>query len=214
MDKKALSLPILLSLVVGNMIGTGIYLLPATLAEYGTISLLAWLITSAGALFLALTFTSLNKRFPKTGGPYVYSKEAFGKLTGLTVAYIYWFSYMVSVAGVAVASIAYLGFIFPELDANSPSYNQYVVLGLEILSVWLFTIINLIGIHTAGVVQLFMTVIKLAPLLLISIVGLASVHMGNIVNFTHTQHSDFSAISSASAIIFWAFVGLEAATYR
>src|SRR5690242_15801398 len=79
MNKKALSLPILTSLVVGNMIGTGIYILPASLASYGTISLFAWVFTSLGAMVLALTFAHLNKRFPKTGGPYTYCKEAYGR---------------------------------------------------------------------------------------------------------------------------------------
>lgn len=118
MDKKALNLPILISLVVGNMIGTGIYVLPASLAEYGTLSLLAWLYTSLGAIFLALTFANLSKRFPKTGGPYVYCKQAYGKLAGFIVAYTYWVSNLVSIAGIAVASVGYLGFITPVLNAE------------------------------------------------------------------------------------------------
>lgn len=212
MDRKALSLPILISLVVGNVIGTGIYVLPATLAEYGTISLLAWIFTSIGALFLVLTFTQLTKRFPKTGGPYVYCKQAFGKLTGFIIAYIYWISIIVSVAALAVASIGYLGFITPLLDANSPAYSQSLALGLEIGVVWLFTLINLIGVHTAGVVQLVMTIIKLSPLLIICFVGFADIHVSNLLDFTAGSKSSIASISSAMTIIFWAFVGIEAAT--
>ena len=97
MDKKALNLPILISLVMGSMIGTGIYILPASLAEYGSLSLISWVYTSIGAIFLALTFAHLNKRFPKTGGPYVYCREAYGKPTGFIIAYTYWMSNMVSI---------------------------------------------------------------------------------------------------------------------
>lgn len=212
MDRKALSLPILISLVVGNMIGTGIYVLPASLAEYGTLSLLAWVYTSIGAIFIALTFARLNKRFPQTGGPYVYCKQAFGKLTGFIVAYTYWVSNLVSIAGIAIASIGYLGFITPILDANTPGYNEYTVLAFELGIVWLFTLINLIGVHTAGVVQVFLTLIKISPLIIISLVGLGSIHLVNLTTLPVSHGSYFTAISSAAALTFWAFIGLESAT--
>lgn len=212
MDKKALSLPLLISLVVGNMIGTGIYVLPASLAEFGTISLLAWVYTSVGAIFLALTFANLSKKYPKTGGPYVYCKEAFGKLAGFIVAYTYWLSNLVSIAGITVASVSYLGFLTPYLNANDPEYNRFLVLAVEIGSVWVFTCVNLIGIHTAGVVQIFLTTIKLLPLFIIVLVGLGHINLSNLTEFTITHESNFAAVSSAAALTFWAFIGLETAT--
>jgi len=212
MDKKALSLPLLISLVVGNMIGTGIYVLPASLASYGSLSLLSWILTSAGALFLALTFASLNRRFTKTGGPYIYCKEAFGRLAGFLVAYLYWISNLVSIAGIAVSSVSYLGFIIPSFNSSTHAYNFNVVLLTELALIWLFTFINLVGIHTAGIVQLFLTLIKITPLLLIIIVGLSYIHIDNLTvmipQYTHTM----SNISAAAALTFWAFIGLEAAT--
>lgn len=212
MDRKALSLPILVSLVVGNMIGTGIYVLPASLAEYGSISLLSWLFTAMGAVLLALTLSHLSKRFPKTGGPYVYCKEAFGNLAGFVVAYTYWICNMVSIAGIAVASVGYLGFITPLLDANSPSFHPYTALAAELGIVWMFAAINIIGLHTAGVVQVFLTVIKIIPLLLVAFVGLGYVHISNIIQSAHSHANNFSAISSAATLTFWAFIGMESAT--
>lgn len=212
MDKKALNLPILISIVVGNMIGTGIYLLPASLAQYGTISLLSWIFTSCGAILLALTFAHLNKRFTKTGGPYVYCKQAYGTLIGFIVAYTYWISNLVSIAGIAVASAGYLGFLSPVLDSNSPAYNEYLTLAVELGIVWSFAMINIVGIHTAGVVQLVLTIIKVIPLLLVSFIGLGYVHLDNITHFTVGHENSFSAISSAAALTFWAFIGLESAT--
>ncbi len=212
MNRKALSLPILISLVIGNMIGTGIYVLPASLAEYGSISLLGWLVTSIGAIFFAITFANLSKRVPKTGGPYIYCKEAFGRLVGFIVAYTYWLGNLVSVAGIAVASIGYLGFILPELNANGGGYQSYTALLLELGAIWFFTLINIIGLHTAGVVQLVLTVLKLVPLFLITIIGIGYVHLDNLPAFNLTNHSNLTALASASALTFWAFIGLEAAT--
>ena len=212
MDKKALSLPILVSLVIGNMIGTGIYILPAFLAQYGTLSLVSWVYTSLGAMLLALIFTRLNKRFPLTGGPYIYCRNAFGELTGFIVACTYWIGCMASIAGVTIASVGYLGFIFPSLDANQASYQPLTALILELIFVWLFTAINLIGIHTAGVVQLILTIIKLAPLLIITILGISKIHPANLTYFLPQGVSHYTAISSGAALTFWAFIGLESAT--
>lgn len=212
MDRKALNLPILISLVIGNMIGTGIYILPASLAEYGSIALLSWIFTAIGAIFLALTFANLNKRFPKTGGPYVYCHEAFGRLSGFIVAYTYWISNLVSIAGITVASVGYLGFTTPLLNANAPGYQHGTTLLVELAFIWLFTFINIIGIHTAGVVQLFLTILKLTPLFIITLIGLGSVHLENLSQFNLSHTSNFSAFSGAAALTFWAFIGLEAAT--
>lgn len=212
MDRKALSLPILLSLVVGNMIGTGIYVLPASLAKYGPISLLAWVFTSIGAIFFALTLAALNKRYPKTGGLYVYCRQAYGHMVGFIVGYLYWMANLVSIAGIAVASIGYFGYLTPTLNANLPEYSKYMALICELGAVWLFTLINIIGIHTAGVIQLGLTIIKIIPLLLISLLGLGYIHYDNLIPFAVTNQSNFSMVGSAAALTFWAFIGIESAT--
>lgn len=212
MDRKALSLPILLSLVIGNMIGTGIYVLPASLAQYGSASLLAWIITSIGAIFFALTIADLNKRYPKTGGLYVFCRQAFGRMTGFIVGYLYWMGNLVSIAGIAVASVGYLGFLTPKLDANLPEYSKYFTLACELGIVWLFTFINIVGIHTAGVIQLFLTIIKVIPLLAVSLLGLGYIHLDNVFSAVHTNQSTFTMVGSAAALTFWAFIGIESAT--
>src|SRR3990167_2206722 len=192
MDRKALSLPILFSLVIGNMIGTGIYVLPASLAKYGSISLLAWVFTSIGAIFFALTLAALNKRYPKTGGLYVFCREAYGRMVGFIIAYLYWMANLVSIAGIAVASIGYFGFLTPALNANMPGYSPYLALAAELGIVWLFTVINLIGIHTAGVVQLVLTIIKVIPLLLIAIIGLGYIHLDNLIPIAATPQANLT----------------------
>jgi APA family basic amino acid/polyamine antiporter len=212
MDKKALSLPILISMVVGNMVGTGIFVLPASLAEFGTISILSWVFTSIGALLLALTFTHLNKRYPKTGGAYTYCRYAFGNLFAFIIAIIYWFSNVGSVAGLAVASVGYLGYVFPHLNGNMPGFDPTITLLCELAIIWTFTIVNVLGIHFAGLVQLFLTIIKITPLIIVVLFGIGSIQLVNLTHFTTGTMSNFSAVSSAAAITFWAFVGLEVAT--
>ena len=210
--KNILGFPILISLVMGSVIGTGIYVLPASLAQYGSISLLAWVYTSLGAVCLALTFTRLNQRIPRTGGPYVYCKEAFGPLVGFIIACTFWGENMVSISGLAVSSIQYVGFLIPEFDANQGMYQPHWALITEIGAVWVFTGINIIGLRIAGLVQVFLTLIKVIPLLLIPLIGLAYIRAENFIPFVYGHTSHFTAISQAAALTFWAFIGLEAAT--
>lgn len=212
MDKKALSLPMLIAMVVGNMVGSGIYVLPASLAGYGTISIVSWILTSIGAMFLAMVFVYLNQRFPKTGGPYVYCKQAFGNLVGFIIAVFYWFSMLISIAGISIVSVGYLGYLFPSLDANTPLYNQNVTLMIELGIVWFFTAINMIGIHFSGVVQLILTIVKTTPLIVIILFGVSHIELANLKLFNPGNLPPLSAIGGAAALTFWAFIGIEAAT--
>ena len=89
-DAKPLGLWTLTALVAGNMIGSGVFLLPSSLAKIGSISVLAWTFTAVGALTLALVFAKLSFFIPKTGGPYAYCRETFGDFMGFQIAYNYW----------------------------------------------------------------------------------------------------------------------------
>lgn len=212
MNRNALSLPILLSLVVGNMIGTGIYTLPASLAEFGSYSFIAWVVTSLGAIFFALTLTSLNKRYPQTGGLYIFCRHAFGNMPGCVVGYLYILGNTASIAGLTVGLIPYAGYIFPIFDSNSAQYSAHATLLLELGIVWAFTLVNIIGIHAAGVVQVILTIIKLLPLIIISLFGLGYIHLSNITAPAMSTLPPFTAVSSAAALTFWSYIGIESAT--
>jgi APA family basic amino acid/polyamine antiporter len=102
------------SLVVGNMIGAGIFLLPSVLASQGSISILGWLISAVGALILAKVFSNFSKIIVnKSGGPYTYSREGFGDFIGFLVAWGYWISCWVGNAGIVVAVVSALTVFFP-----------------------------------------------------------------------------------------------------
>lgn len=205
--RHKLGLWMLTALVTGNMIGSGIFLLPASLASYGSVSLLAWIFTSAGALLLALVFAKLGTVMPRIGGPYAYCREAFGDFVGFQMAYNYWIALWVGNAAIAVAFTGYLTFFWPALK-NSTQLSFFVTVGV----VWLMTIINIIGVRRAGMVQLVTTVLKLMPLILIATLGLLFVQTSNLEHFNLTGKSDFSALSGAATLTLWAFIGLESAT--
>jgi basic amino acid/polyamine antiporter, APA family len=202
-----LGLWMLTALVAGNMIGSGIFLLPAALAGFGSISILAWILTALGAICLALVFANLSKMMPKTGGPYVYCRAAFGNFVGFQVAYNYWLYICVGTAGIAVAFAGYLGVFFPILNQD-PMLSFFVKAG----TVWLLTIISILGVRNAGIVQLVATILKLLPLLLIGIVGIFYIRPENLMQFNVSGESNLTALTGAATLTLWAFTGLESAT--
>lgn len=206
-QRKKLGLWMLTALVTGNMIGSGIFLLPASLAGFGSISLLAWGFTSVGALLLALVFAKLGTIMPRIGGPYAYCREGFGDFVGFQMAYNYWIALWVGNAAIAVAFTGYLGVFWHQLNGNA-ELSFLVTVGV----VWLMTIINIVGVRRAGMVQLVTTILKLLPLILIATFGLLFIQPHNLAQFNISGKSNFSALSGAATLTLWAFIGLESAT--
>lgn len=205
--KRSIGLWILTSLVAGNMIGSGIFLLPASLASFGSISIISWIITSVGAILLALVFAKLGSLLPKVGGPYAYVRAGFGNFAGFQIAYNYWIALWVGNAAIVVALISYLSVFWPALKSND-ILSFFASLGI----VWLLTIVNIIGVRTAGIFQLITTLLKLLPLIFIATVGLFYIHPHYLAEFNISGKSNFSALTNAATLTFWAFVGLESAT--
>jgi APA family basic amino acid/polyamine antiporter len=196
------------SLVVGNMIGVGIFVLPAVLSNYGSVSLVGWLFTAAGALILAKIFSNLSKIVvSKSGGPYVYSKTGFGEFTGFLVAWGYWISCWISNGAIAIAIIGAVSFFVPELAANSA-----LSASLALILIWFFTWINSLGIKESGRVQLITTILKILPLIFIIVFGVFFFDVNNLPKFNLTGESDFSAISAVATLTLYAFLGIECAT--
>ena len=196
------------SLVVGNMIGVGIFILPAVLASYGSISLLGWVFTSIGALILAKIFGNFSKIIVnKSGGPYTYSKAGFGDFIGFLVAWGYWIGCWVGNAGIVIAIIGALSFFFPVLE-SSPLYS--VSLGLSLI--WLFTWINSTGVKESGKVQLVTTVLKLTPLVFVIVVGVFFFKLDNFPAFNLTGESNFATLPVVAAVTLYSFLGLECAS--
>lgn len=162
---KKLGFYALTALVIGNMIGSGIFLLPANLAAIGSISLYSWLFTAAGAVILALMFANLSLQMPRTGGPYAYVRSGLGNFLGFQTAYNYWIAVWVGNAAIALATISYASIFLPILD------NPHIASYAAIVLVWLLTLTNLLGVYISGWIELITTVCKLAVIVLIGILG-------------------------------------------
>lgn len=195
------------SLVVGNMTGSGIFLLPAALALYGGISIFGWLYTVLGTLFLALVFSRLSRLFTKAGGPFTYSREGFGDLSGFLVAWGYWISIWTGNAAIAVAGVGYMSVFFPALKEDALLSAM-----VAMAAIWLFTFINTKTIRNVGVVQLITTVVKILPLVLLGSLGFLYFNKAHFEPMNLSNESSFNAITATAALALWAFLGLESAT--
>jgi basic amino acid/polyamine antiporter, APA family len=205
---KAIGLWTATSLVMGNMIASGLFMLPATLGIYGGISLVGWLISGAGAMCLALVYSWLSKMQPlATGGPYAYTYSGMGEFAAFLVAWGYWISVWCTNAAIAVAFVSYLTAFFPALGRN-PILSVSTGLG----AIWLLTWINTRGLKEAGIVQVITTILKLAPLVVITIGGLFYLNLDHFTPFNVSTQTNISAITSATTLTLFAFLGLECAT--
>jgi APA family basic amino acid/polyamine antiporter len=194
------------ALVVGNIVGSGVYMLPASLAPYGPNSLLGWLFTATGALLLAAVFAALSRAFPKDGGPYVYTRAAFGNLAGFVVAWGYWVSVWVGNAAIATGAVSYTSAFLPWI-ASRPGASATVTIAV----VWLLTLVNCWGVRAAGWVQAVTTVLKLLPLLAVALVGGFFVSTDSLASFAAVPLT-LDGTTAAATLALWALLGLESAT--
>lgn len=196
-----------LALCIGNMVGSGIYLLPATLAPLGWNQLAGWLVTIGAALALALVFARLSAKVPRAGGPYAYAQEAFGPLAGFVSAWSYWVMTWVGNGAIAVAVVSNLSLVFPAIGevAGLPAL-------LAMGCVWLLTAINVLGVRAAGRVQEVTTVLKLLPL--VALIALAVWLLISGAPRAPDPGVPLAAgtIATAAGLTFWGFLGLESGT--
>jgi APA family basic amino acid/polyamine antiporter len=195
------------SLVVGNMIGSGVFLLPASLAPFGGISIVGWLVSAAGAVCLALVFARLGQLLPRTGGPYAYARAGFGDFAGFLVAWAYWISMWTTDAALAVAFVSYMTVFIPALN-NVPLLGA----GAALFAIWLLTAVNVLGVRPAGFVQVVTTVLKLLPLVAIIVAGLFFFDASHFQPFNPSGRAALPAISATVTLTLWAFLGLESGT--
>jgi len=196
------------SLVIGNMIGGGIFLMPSTLAEFGGISIVGWLVSSLGALLLATVFSKLSRLVTgKSGGPYAYARAGFGDYVGFLVAWGYWIAVWVAMAALAIAFVSAMSVFFPILKAK-----PWVAVSLGLVAVWVLTWVNTRGVRTSGKVQVLTTLLKVIPILLIILGGFFFFEPENFIPFNASENSSLSAIAITGTLTLYAFLGLESAS--
>jgi len=203
--ERRFGLPTATALVVGSVIGTGVFALPSALAGFGPISLVAFVLVTVGAIALALTFGTLNRRIPGSGGPYLYARDAFGDFAGFVNAWSYWIT---AWAGNAAIVVAWVGYV--EVFWNASHARGWSIL-IALVGLWLPAAINLAGVRSLAVMQVLSTVLKFVPLLFMATVGLLFIKSANFGEFNAGGGSALGAISAAAAIALFAYIGIETA---
>ncbi len=205
---RALGLLMCTALVVGNTIGVGLFMLPASLAPYGLNAVPAWLITTIGCVFVAWVFAGLARAFPQADGPYAYSSRALGHGVAFVIMWCYWISTVVTNAVLATGVVGYLSSFLPGLATN---HLAAAVTAMAL--VWLFVAINVRGVRAAGWVQVWSTVLKLLPQVGIVALGLWAFfapHETSPVQLPTTPIS-MSGVIAASTLALYAMLGVESA---
>jgi APA family basic amino acid/polyamine antiporter len=202
--RKKLGIWMCTALVMGNMIGSGIFLLPASLAPFGGISIVGWLISAAGAAVLAIVFARLSRIVRQAGGPYAFTRAGFGEFPGFLVAWGYWICIWSTNAAITTALVSYLSLFVGALKTNNVLATA---LGLAV--VWGLTGVNIWGVYRAGIVQLVTTILKVVPLVMIALVGLFYIEIDHFQPFNASDKTPLAAITATVALTLWAFTGLE-----
>ena len=195
------------ALVIGNIIGIGIFLLPASLAPFGLNALIGWVVTLVGCVALARVFADLAAAMPAADGPYGYIRNTLGDLVAYMALWAYWVSLCLTNAALATGSVGYLVVVFPALHAIPPA-----LLALALL--WLFVVINLLGARAGGGVQIATTVVKLVPMLAIAMLGawiLVQAPASYTAQLPPTPLSS-SSVMAATTLALFAMLGIESAS--
>ncbi|TAK54589.1 MAG: amino acid permease [Gammaproteobacteria bacterium] len=194
------------ALVIGNIIGIGIFVQPASLAPYGLNALLAWAVTAAGCVALAWALALLARQMPQADGPFSYISATLGEVWAAAALWCYWIAVWVGTATIAVGVAGYFASVLPVFAEVPPA-----VLAASLL--WLFTAINLLGIRSGGWVQLVTSALKLAPLALVLGFGLWTL-LTEPAAYTQSLPAtplSLSATMAASTIALFAMLGIESA---
>ncbi|MBY0491940.1 MAG: amino acid permease [Gemmatimonadaceae bacterium] len=196
------------ALVVGNIIGVGVFVLPTSLAPYGWGSVVGWTITLIGALSLAWVLSVLSRRLPDSGGAMGIVRLAFGGDVGFLNAWGYWISVWVANAVIAIAGVNYLGSLIPGLTVSKPATSA-----ASIAALWMLTWVNWRGPRSAGSLQLITTILKAWPFIATIFVGILlmnGAHPPALLPFSASQFTLGTATATATLTLY-AMTGLESA---
>jgi arginine:agmatine antiporter len=205
-DGKRLGWGLAALVVAGNMIGSGVYLLPAQLATTGSSTVIGWLVAGVGAMTLALVFGALGRLQPGADGLAGFAEKGMGRFFGFQTALAFWTACLVGNVAVAVAATSYLSFFWPAL--KDPITATFCNLGL----IWLATGAYIVGARTASWVAAVALVVGLIPIVIAIAAGATAFDAETFRSSWSPSGQSLSQTMPASlAIIFWAFLGVESA---
>src|SRR5687767_10839188 len=196
-----------IALVVGNMIGSGIFLLPATLAPYGLNAVIGWIVTIGGSLCLAAVLAALARSVPDAAGPYDYVRLAFGAPPAFFVMWSYWISIWVTNAAISIAAVSYLSSLAPAAFA-APGVPAMAASAFVLL----FVGVACLGVRASGGVQIVTSLLKLVPLIAVIVVAILVIGGGGEPAPFAPAPISVAGVSGAAALTLWAMLGFESAT--
>lgn len=204
-EDHRLGLPSTVALVVGGIVGTGIFTVPAAVADYGWLTVPAFVIVGLGSIAIALSFAQLARRTERSGGPYAYADDAFGPFAGFLAAWTYWIQGWTGHATISVAGAGYLAALVGAGDGRTTTLLLAgAILVLPVLN-------NLVGTRSVGAAVLTTTIIKIAALALVAVVGLLSFNSGDVGHVTAHGGSAARALPACCALLLFSFLGMEGA---
>src|SRR5262245_11109573 len=206
MHTRQLGLGMATALVVGNIIGMGIFMQPASLAPFGLNALTGWAAVIVGCVCLALTFAVLARKMPQAHGPFEYIRATQGEAIAFAAPCTSWISAAVAVPGLPCAVIAYFVNVFPAAAKIPPA-------ALAVVFMWLFVGVNLLGVKSGGRVQVVTSLLKLVPLFLVLVLGAASI-LANPGAYTPNVPANPVTLQlsmAAAAIALYPMLGFESA---
>lgn len=194
-------------MVAGNMMGSGVFMLPANLSAIGSIALIGWLLTVVGAVALALVFAKLAAIDPAAGGPYAYTRKAFGDYMGYQTNLVYWLANVIGNVALAIAGLGYLSHFFPAL-------KEPLILAMgSIAVIWFFAYANILGPKLVGRLQSFTTIFALIPIFGTALFGWFWFSGETYAAAWNVSgKSDTSAVMATLTFTLWAFIGVESAS--
>jgi len=204
---RALGLTSATGLVIGSIIGTGVFTMPAVLAGAGTSSLIVLAVIAVGAMLLAVLFGQLTRRVPNSdGGLYAYARHEFGDFAGYLTGWCYWVQAWAGNAAIVASWVFYVEALF-GIDHPSAMTSW----GIALLGLWIPAAVNLAGVQQMAWFQNVTVVLKFLPLLFVAVVGWFFISKGNFGAFNASGGSLYSAIGIAAGVALFSFIGVEVA---
>lgn len=207
-DRRPFGIWTAAALVVGSMIGAGIFVLPGQLAPFGWTGLAAWIAAGLGAMAIAMVIADLTRAMPHEPGLIAICGEVLGPMPGVLLGWSYWVSLWCATAVVATTAASYLSTLWTPLGTTP----LRVALG-GVVIVSLLTLLNLRGARAAGRFQIVTTLLKLIPLAVVVAILISLVWAGG-GEFTQHAHQPFAAASLTPALTlaFFAILSFETAS--
>ncbi|NDV26439.1 cadaverine/lysine antiporter [Desulfovibrio sp. JC010] len=204
-DHKKMGVFACTAVVAGNMMGSGIALLPANLASIGSITIVGWAVALVGALALAYVYSRLGMEDPQEGGPIAYSGEV-SPILGYQSGLLYYHANWIGNLAIAITGVDYLSVFFPALQDPVASGVTSIAI------IWIFTGINILGADWIGRLVSVGVVLLLIPVVITGTAGWMYFDTAQFnANWLVKGHTPDSAVLAAIILCIWSFIGVESA---